>query len=509
MVVKINILYRFEGFEMDPINRVLKVAGQPISLHAKTFDLLRYMVRNAGRLLTKDELMNAVWGDTAVEEGNLTQGVFLLRKALATSRPEGGKLIVTVPGRGYRFDVLVEEVPADAAFAPAREEPAAMDPTQIRNPSRRRYILIATGALVPLLAIAGWLWRVRAVPGDHHEIVLADFENTTGDSEFDKALNIALSIDLKQSPYLLVAPDAKARKTLELMERSAQEKLTTPLAREVCQRIGAQAVLSAVIARFGQKYLVTLTASDCVSGQDLVQTKAVAAGRDNILEAIDSVAAQMRGRLGEPLRSLHRFDKPLLAKATGSLDALKGYSAAHELAGKGRFQESVPLFLRAIELDPRFSIAYGDLATAYNNLGEPDLSAAASRKAYEMRDFADERDRLYIAAAYHTYTVGDLHATIRDYETWMEMYPRDIAPLCPICGPRSDNRSSPSSQPGAPWRSTAKTQSAISCWPAPSCMPVTWTRRSRPAGRRSRSRWTARKFTASSSTRVSPTTIAL
>jgi tetratricopeptide (TPR) repeat protein len=278
---------------------------------------------------------------------------------------------------------------------------------------------------------------MRAVPGDHHEIVLADFENTTGDPEFDKALNIALSIDLKQSPYLLIAPDAKARKTLELMQRSAQEKLTAPLAREVCQRIGAQAVLSSVIARFGQKYLVTLTATDCVSGQDLVQTKAVAAGRDNILEAIDSVAAQMRGRLGEPLRSLRRFDKPLLAKATGSLDALKAYSAAHALGTQGKFQESVPLFQRAIELDPRFAIAYGDLGTVYSNLGEPDLSAAANRKAYELRDFADERDRLYITAAYHTNTVGDMHATIRDFETWMEMYPQDTAPMSNLANLRT------------------------------------------------------------------------
>ena len=72
MVLKNKTLYRFEGFEMDPINRVLTGAGKPISLHSRTFDLLIYMVRNGGRLLTKDELMNAIWGDTAVEEGNLT-----------------------------------------------------------------------------------------------------------------------------------------------------------------------------------------------------------------------------------------------------------------------------------------------------------------------------------------------------------------------------------------------------------------------------------------------------
>jgi len=146
-------------------------------------------------------------------------------------------------------------------------------------------------------------------------------------------------------------------------------------------------------------------------------------------QAVDSVAAEMRKRLGEPLKSLQRFNKPLLAKATGSLDALKAYSAAHELGARGKFQESIPLFQRAIELDPRFAIAYGDLGTVYSNLGEPALSAAASRKAFELRETADERDRLFITASYHTHATGDLHATIRDDETWTEMYPRDTPPL--------------------------------------------------------------------------------
>ena len=259
---------------------------------------------------------------------------------------------------------------------------------------RLGYALIA-GVAAALLVVVGWVSHNRSVPGDHHDILLADFENTTGDPGFDKALNIALAIDLKQSPWLLVAPDAKARATLTLMERKPDEKLTPALAREVCQRIGDQAVLSGLIARFGQKYLVTLKASDCISGQDLVETKAEADSRDDVPDAIDSIAAQMRKRLGEPLKSLQRFNKPLLAKATGSLDALKAYSAAHDLGSQGKFQESVPLFQRAIELDPRFAIAYGDLSTVYSNLGEPGLSAAASRKAYELRGrAADERDRL-------------------------------------------------------------------------------------------------------------------
>lgn len=437
MVIRINTLYRFGGFEVDPVNRVFKGQGQTIPLHARTFDLLLYLVRNSGRLLSREELMSAVWRDTTVEEANLRQAIFLLRKGLAANQPGAGNLIVTVPGQGYRFEAQVEEVEArtsagsmelpstDAELtAPPAETPLAPHRT-VRFGLRSGLII----ALAALLVVAGWFWIHRSVPGDHHEIVLADFDNGTGNPEFDQALNIALAIDLKQSPWLDVAPDAKAHATLTLMQRKADEKLTPALAREVCQRMNDQAVLSGLIAPLGQKFLVTLTASDCVNGKDLVETKAEANSRDDVPQAVDSVAGQMRRRLGEPLKSVQRFSQPLLAKATDSLDALKAYSAAHDLGMQGKFQESVPLFQRAIELDPRFAIAYGDLSAVYNNLGEPALSANASRKAYELRDGADERDRLYITAAYHTHVTGDLHATIRDDEMWSEMYPRDIAPL--------------------------------------------------------------------------------
>jgi DNA-binding winged helix-turn-helix (wHTH) protein len=102
-----NTLYRFEGFEVDPANRIFALGGKPIAIPSRVFDLLLYMARNTQRLLTKDERMKVVWGDTIVEEANLTQSVFLLRKALSAQRPTGNKLIVTVrrvSSRGKRCD---------------------------------------------------------------------------------------------------------------------------------------------------------------------------------------------------------------------------------------------------------------------------------------------------------------------------------------------------------------------------------------------------------------------
>ena len=160
-------------------------------------------------------------------------------------------------------------------------------------------------------------------------------------------------------------------------------------------------------------------------------------------------------------KSLQTYNKPLLEKETGSLDALKAYTRAHELGANGNYQESIPLFQRGIELDARFSIAYADLCVVYSNLGENDLAAANCKKAYELRDLADEPDRLFIIATYHSHVTGDLHEGIRNYQTWAEIYPNDATPLDNLASLKSfigrDDLALPP-QPD-PWRSILSSRS--------------------------------------------------
>ena len=301
-----------------------------------------------------------------------------------------------------------------------------------------RRIWISAFAIAAALALSGvvarWVWLRRVVSGDHHEIVFAGFESSESDPEFANALNTAMGIDLGQSPFLVVAPHSKIVAGLKLMERPPQEKLTPAVAREVCQRINDQAVLSGIIARLGQKYLITLTASDCATGADLAQSKAVAKDRDGVLIAVDSVAEDMRRHLGEPLKSLQRFNKPLLPKQTGSLDALKAYSRAHDLGVNAEYEKSIPFFRRAIELDPRFAVAYADLGAVYSNLGESDLAAANCKQAYELREFSDEPDRLFIIAKYHEQVTGNLLESIRNDQAWTETYPAHAEPWENLAG---------------------------------------------------------------------------
>ncbi|MGA2735831.1 MAG: winged helix-turn-helix domain-containing protein [Bryobacteraceae bacterium] len=170
MGFEINTLYRFAAFEIDPANRVFALEGKPIAIPSRAFDLLLYMVRNTERLLTKDELMKAVWGDTIVEESNLTQSVFLLRKALSVQPSTENKLIVTVPGRGYRFAAQVERIaippagPPDAVPGPAQAVKKRMGPNRWRNRWFMMGAVVGASAIAALIVFPGGARRERNKP---------------------------------------------------------------------------------------------------------------------------------------------------------------------------------------------------------------------------------------------------------------------------------------------------------------------------------------------------------
>src|SRR5947209_8164677 len=104
--------YEFDPFHIDLNKRVLLKEGHPVPLLPKTFDLLEVLVQHSGQLMCKNDLMQMVWPDTFVEEGNLTHNISLLRKALG-ERPGDHRYVVTVPGRGYRFVAEVRPVQQD------------------------------------------------------------------------------------------------------------------------------------------------------------------------------------------------------------------------------------------------------------------------------------------------------------------------------------------------------------------------------------------------------------
>ena len=329
MSSKTRDLYEFGPFRIDPDQRLLTRDHSPVPLQPKAFDTLLALVRNSQRLILKEDLMKTVWPDTFVEESNLTQNVFVLRKTLGEA-PEGRRYIVTVPGRGYRFVEKVRTITEPEATEkavgtppeippappPAIEEKSAEQSTEkIAVPTagrRMRWKLLAAGA-VAVLALAAGIYRYLPRPSwltGKSTIVLADFTNRTGDPIFDGALRQGLSAQLEQSPHLNLLSDRRIAQTLTLMAQPKDAFLTPALSRDICQRTGSAAVLDASISQTGTRYLLTLQATGCGDGESLAGAEAQAADKNHVLDALGKIASQMRAKLGESLASLRQYDAP-------------------------------------------------------------------------------------------------------------------------------------------------------------------------------------------------------
>ncbi len=297
----------------------------------------------------------------------------------------------------------------------------------------RRHKLAAGVTLAALLVLLGALvWRYapfRYPAGltEKDSIVLADFTNTTGDPVFDNTLKQALAVKLEESPFLNVLSEQQVRETLRFMSRSPDERLSSAVAREVCVRLGARAMLTGEIAPLGSRYVVTLNALNCQSG-DVIGSQQVEAGKkEEVLDALGKVTSGLRRKLGESLASIQKFDAPIEQATTASLEALKAFTLGLEERREGKDVEAAPFFERAIELDPNFALAYVQLSIAYLNLGESEKAAEYADKAYELRDRVSEHEKLEITAIHWT-MVGDDQRMIDAYNLWEQTYPRDWIP---------------------------------------------------------------------------------
>lgn len=322
----------------------------------------------------------------------------------------------------------------DAAVARHRW-PRWKNPWKSRGSFSRSVLAIgAAGALV----LGVTMWRAARPTGgptlgEKDTIVLADFVNSTGDPLFDDALKQGLSAGLSQSPKLMVLSEARVAKTLRLMGRQVDDRLTPSLTREVCARTGSTAMLTGSITRLGNRYVVGLETIGCNRGEVLAQTQEVAADKGAVLDALGVAATRLRRALGESLASVQRHDVALSEATTSSLDALRAYSLARrEFYLKSNPTSALPLYQRAADLDPGFASAWVSLSVLHWNLGELDRAADYARKAYALRERVSERERLFIEAWYHHNVTGELEKAAETYALWRQIYPADVHPIASL-----------------------------------------------------------------------------
>ena len=258
-------------------------------------------------------------------------------------------------------------------------------------------------------------------------IILADFINRTGDPVFDTTLNQALQIELEQSPVINIVSQQHLAQSVKYLGKPEGTTVTPEIAREIGVREGVKAILTGTIANLGKEYVVTLTAQNTATGDEIVSEQAQAPDKEHVLDALGKAAAAIRGKLGEDLESIKKLDTPFGQATTPSLEAFRAYAlgdkahvSAHDIP------EAEGHYLRAIELDPNFAMAYARLGVVYINTNQVAKADKYFAKAYALSKNVSERERLYITGHYYQNVTGDMPKVVEALQESIQTYPTQI-----------------------------------------------------------------------------------
>jgi len=448
MSLTTNGIYRFDEFELDPNSRTFSRDGMQIPLYPKSFEILIYLVTHPGRVVTKEEIFRAVWPESFVEEGNLARQVSSLRRALG----DRAACIATVPGRGYQFtakvqnglqangnagglteDVLVQSVRERTQVVIEESFPAPVVVTARARVSllgRLTHPLVAWSVLgvVLLAGVATYLWMRFSKPPELRKVMVADFLNLTGDPTYDLTMKNALEAQVGQTPWIQLMSTGEVNNALASMEKPPDTPLLGDTALEVCKRTGYQAMLRPKIEFSPDKPSggMTIDVVNCVTGATLATYKATANTKDELLGTLDSISLRVRRKLGEPSKSMDGYRVPFMNATTYSFDALLAYYQGTTLGRKAKFQEAIPYFQKAVEIDPKFAWAQSALAITYYNLGDRPKAAEYAQKAFDLSPNVTEYEKIYIRYTYYLDTVHDLDATEDVILEWTRVYPNNM-----------------------------------------------------------------------------------
>ena len=245
---------------------------------------------------------------------------------------------------------------------------------------------------------------------------------------FDDTLRQGLSVELQQSPFLSLISDRQVQQTLALMGQPKEARLTPDVAQQICERTASAMVLEGSIASLGSQYVLGLRARNCNTGDTVDQEQVQVARREDVLNSLSQIARKFRTRVGESLATVEKHSTPLAEATTPSLEALKAYSTGMKVAVSSGNAAAIPFFRRAVEIDPKFAMAYANLGLSYSAIGESVLSAESTTKAWQLRDRVSDREKFFIDFTYDRQVTGNLEKAYQTLELWLQTYPRGEQP---------------------------------------------------------------------------------
>jgi tetratricopeptide (TPR) repeat protein len=313
------------------------------------------------------------------------------------------------------------------AAPPAPASAVALAVLSLTPPAKQsRHVWIGLASVAVVLIAAGVAYRFKPAPSrsaGRATVVVGSFSNATGDTTFDELLRQRLSVHMAESKSVTVAPDARVKFMMQLMRRPEDKPTTPELARELCERLGALAVVNGSVAKLGSEYALSLKALDCATGETLAEQQTEAPSKEKVLTAYGELAKQLSGRLVESVTAL-RPASALPEVTTRSIEALKVYAQANQ-TDTASGHSSIPLYQRAIELDREFGMAYAQISLRYSGAAQPQQARAATLKAYELRDRMTEPERLFATFLYERQVTGNLEKALTAVQAWFQRYPND------------------------------------------------------------------------------------
>jgi serine/threonine protein kinase/tetratricopeptide (TPR) repeat protein len=298
--------------------------------------------------------------------------------------------------------------------------------------ARRSMLIAAVTAMTIVVSVSAYLYFMDADRPprltDTDTIVLADFDNKTGDPVFDDTLRQGLSVELQQSPFLSQISDEQIQRQLRLMGQPKEARLISDMARQVCVRTASTLVLEGSIATLGSQYVLGLRARNCGTGATVSEEQVQVARREDVLNGLSQIGRQFRTQVGESLATIEKHSTPLAEATTSSLEALKAYSTGLKEAQSSGPSAGIPFFQRAVEIDPTFAMAHAMLGLTYSAVGESVLSGESTTKGWLLRDRVSDPENFFIDFTYNRQVTGNLEQAYQTLELWLQAYPRGEAP---------------------------------------------------------------------------------
>lgn len=286
-------------------------------------------------------------------------------------------------------------------------------------------------AVLVVLAAAFAVWfalESRALAFANRDwLVIAQFENLTGEPVFDQSLDAALRVCMEQSSYVNVLPRQRVKDALQRMKQDQRARITETIGLEIAEREGAKALLSPSITGVGGNYILSATLRVPGSGASIQSGSIRAGGRDQVLPALDKLARQIRQDLGESVSQISRQGKPLAKVTTSSLEALKQYSLGIERQTAAEFEEARAYYESALAIDPGFTSATASLGMVNFERFDREKGKALLARAVQHVDSLTDRERYAILAFYANAVERDLPKAIELTKARLALYPDDAA----------------------------------------------------------------------------------